>query len=117
MSRSKSGRRQVRQRTAGHQPADPVPRLERSDRGTRAGKNGAAFEVIAREIQRAVEPDRRTVSSVSDRIASIATSVDRSQGMLREIASVDMSEHILAKDRLDALLTGIMAQNDEFTPS
>ena len=81
----------------------------------RAGKNGAAFEVIAREIRELSNQTDRTVGTVSDRIASIASSLDRSQGVLREIATVDMSEHILAKDQLDALLTGIKAQNDEFT--
>jgi methyl-accepting chemotaxis protein len=81
----------------------------------RAGKNGAAFEVIAREIRELSNQTERTVGTVSDRIASIASSLDRSQGVLREIATVDMSEHIMAKDRLDALLTGIKAQNDDFT--
>jgi methyl-accepting chemotaxis protein len=81
----------------------------------RAGRNGAAFEVIAREIRELSNQTEKTVGTVSDRIASVASTLDHSQGVLREIAAVDMSEHILAKDRLDALLTGIKAQNADFT--
>lgn len=81
----------------------------------RAGSNGAAFEVIAREIRELSNQTEKTVGTVSGRINSIASSVERSHEVLREIATVDMSEHILAKDRLDALLTGIMAQNADFT--
>ncbi len=81
----------------------------------RAGTNGAAFEVIAREIRELSNQTEKTVGTVSNRIGSIASSLNRSQGVLREIATVDMSEHIMAKDRLDALLTGIKAQHDDFT--
>ena len=56
-----------------------------------------------------------TVDNVSTRIRAIDNSVRRSHEVLREIATVDMSEHILAKQRLDALLTGIVAQNANFT--
>lgn len=81
----------------------------------RAGKNGAAFEVIAREIRELSNQTEKTVGNVSGRIGSITTSVGHSHDVLREIATVDMSEHIIAKERLDALLTGIMAQNADFT--
>jgi methyl-accepting chemotaxis protein len=82
---------------------------------SRAGKNGAAFEVIAREIRELSNQTEKTVGAVSGRIDAISGSVHRSHDVLREIATVDMSEHIMAKDRLDALLTGIMAQNADFT--
>jgi methyl-accepting chemotaxis protein len=82
---------------------------------TRAGKNGAAFEVIAREIRVLSNQTEKSVGTVSGRIASVSTSLRRSQEVLREIATVDMSEHIIAKERLDGLLTGIMAQNADFT--
>ena len=68
---------------------------------TRAGNNGAAFAVIAREIRDLSNQTDTTVSRVSGRIASISCSVTRSHEVLREIATVDMSEHIVAKERLD----------------
>lgn len=81
---------------------------------SRAGKNGAAFEVIAREIRALSNETEKTVGSVSSRIASISESVHRSHAVLQAIATADMNEHIMAKERLDALLTGIMAQNTNF---
>ena len=82
---------------------------------TRAGKEGAAFAVIAREIKDLSNQTDATVSTVSNRIVSIADSLDRGHEVLREIASIDMSEHITDKERLDALLSGIVAQNADLS--
>jgi methyl-accepting chemotaxis protein len=82
---------------------------------TRAGKEGAAFAVIAREIKDLSNQTDTTVSNVSSRIASISDSLNRGHGVLREIASIDMSEHITDKERLDALLSGIIKQNADLS--
>ncbi len=82
---------------------------------TRAGKEGAAFAVIAREIKDLSNQTDATVNSVSNRIVSISDSVNRGHEVLREIASIDMSEHITDKERLDALLSGIIAQNADLS--
>jgi methyl-accepting chemotaxis protein len=82
---------------------------------TRAGKEGAAFAVIAREIKDLSNQTDITVGSVSNRIVSIAESVNRGHEVLREIASIDMSEHITDKERLDSLLSGIIAQNADLS--
>jgi methyl-accepting chemotaxis protein len=80
----------------------------------RAGKHAGPFEVIAREIRDLSKETDNTVKTVSGRITAIATSVRHSHDMLREIATVDMSEHVAAKERLDALLAGMIAQNADF---
>jgi methyl-accepting chemotaxis protein len=82
---------------------------------TRAGKEGAAFAVIAREIKDLSNQTDATVSSVSNRIVSISSSVSRGHEVLRDIASADMSEHITDKERLDSLLSGIVAQNADLS--
>jgi methyl-accepting chemotaxis protein len=81
---------------------------------TRAGKNGGPFEVIAREIRELSNQTDTTVKQVSGRIVSITDSVNRSHTVLQEIATADMSEHIVAKERLDVLLAGMTAQNTDF---
>ncbi len=83
---------------------------------TRAGKKGAAFAVIAREIKDLSNQTDTTVSTVSNRIVSIADSVDRSHEVLREIATIDMSEHITDKERLDALLVRNHRAKRRFRP-
>lgn len=82
---------------------------------TRAGKNGGPFEVIAREIRELSNQTDATVSSVSERIGAISVSVTRSHEVLQEIATEDMSEHIVAKERLNALLAGMTTQSADFT--
>ena len=81
----------------------------------RADRNGSTFNVIAREIRALAAETDDTVKTVSGRIAAIRDSVSRSHATLREIATVDMSSHIIAKERLDALLAGMVAQNADFT--
>jgi methyl-accepting chemotaxis protein len=81
---------------------------------TRAGKHAGPFEVIAREIRELSNETDNTVKTVNDRITSISTSVRHSHDLLQEIATVDMSEHVTAKKQLDALLTGMIAQNADF---
>jgi methyl-accepting chemotaxis protein len=80
----------------------------------RAGRHGGPFQVIAREIQELSKETENTVKAVNNRIAAIAGSLRHSHNVLQEIATVDMSEHIIAKERLDALLTGMVAQNANF---
>lgn len=82
---------------------------------TRAGTNGGAFSVIAREIKELSTQTGITTKDVSDRITSVDSSVRRSHAVLQEIATIDLSEHIIAKERLDALLGGMIAQNSAFT--
>ena len=72
----------------------------------RAGAHGATFQVIAHEVQELSKQTDNTVGNVSARIASISGSVPRSHEVLQEIATVDMSEHITAKERLDAPADG-----------
>ena len=81
----------------------------------RAGANGGPFSVIAHEIRELSKQTDITAKNVSDRINSVDNSVCRSHAVLQEIATIDLSEHIIAKERLDALLGGMIAQNAAFT--
>jgi methyl-accepting chemotaxis protein len=81
----------------------------------RAGANGGPFSVIAHEIRELSKQTDAMAKSVSSRIVSIDGSVSRSHAVLQEIATIDLSEHIIAKHRLDALLGGMIEQNNAFT--
>ena len=82
---------------------------------TQAGPHGSAFNVIARELRELSKETDSTVKNVGNRITSIAGNLRHSHAVLRDIATVDMSSHIFAKDRLDTLLKGMIAQNAAFT--
>ena len=80
----------------------------------RGDANGGAFSVIAHEIQELAKQTDISANTVGDRITSVISSVRRSRAVLQEIATTDLSEHIIAKEKLDALLNGMIAQNTEF---
>ena len=79
-----------------------------------AGVQSGPFEVIASEIGELSKITDQTTGDVGARIESITRTLGRTHEVLRDIATVDMSEHILAKERLDALLAGMLAQNTAF---
>ena len=81
----------------------------------RSGEAGAAFGVIAREMKDLSHATATTSKDVHDRIAAIARGVRSGHAVLQEIATLDLSEHIMAKERIDDLLAGIIAQNQAFT--
>ncbi len=80
----------------------------------RSGSAGAAFQVIAGEIKELSCATEEISRQVRTRIASVTQGVRNGHAVLQEIATLDMSEHIMAKDRLDALVTALIEQNDAF---
>ncbi len=80
----------------------------------RSGSAGAAFQVIASEIKELSCATEEISKQVRTRIASVTQGVRNGHAVLQEIATLDMSEHIMAKDRLDALVTALIEQNDAF---
>jgi methyl-accepting chemotaxis protein len=80
----------------------------------RAGANGGAFSVIAHEISELAKQTDVAARTVGERIMSVNKSVRRSREVLQTIATTDLAEHIIAKEKLDALLAGMMTQNAEF---
>ena len=82
---------------------------------SRFGAEGAAFGVIANEIKDLSLATDRTSREVQNRIASITSGVRSGHELLQEIATLDLSVHILAKEKLNRLVDGIIRQNASFT--
>ena len=89
--------------------------LNASIEASRSGEAGAAFRVIAREIKDLSRATEETSQQVRERISSVTRGVRNGHTVLKEIATLDMSEHILAKQQLDSLIAGIISQNRSFT--
>lgn len=81
---------------------------------SRSGAAGAAFGVIAREMKELSKATDQTAGKVRERIDAAGRGVRQGLDVLREIATLDLSENILAKERIDALIAGIIAQHDTF---
>lgn len=76
--------------------------------------SGAAFGVIAHEMKALSLATAVTARQVRERMSAVASGVRSGQRVLQEIATLDMSEHIVAKDQIDSLITGVIAQNQTF---
>jgi methyl-accepting chemotaxis protein len=81
---------------------------------SRAGEAGKGFSVVANEV-RAVS---KQISELSDEmrssIGNVTTKVREGYNTLKEVATTDMSDSIMAKERLDVLLDGMVDQNAKF---
>ncbi|MEJ0049059.1 MAG: methyl-accepting chemotaxis protein [Rhodospirillales bacterium] len=81
---------------------------------SRSGDAGAAFGVIALEMRDLSQATERTSRQVRDRISAVARGVRNGHQVLEGIATLDMSEHIMAKERIDGLIAGLIAQSKSF---
>ncbi len=80
----------------------------------RSGGSGGAFGVIANEMKQLAQATESTAVQVRDRIEAVRKGVQHAHDALGEIATVDMTDNIMAKERIDALLTGLLAQHTTF---
>lgn len=79
----------------------------------RAGEAGKGFEVVADEV-RLLSREIATLSEeMSERIRHVVESVVASYTRLNKVATVDMSDNILVKERIDSIMQSIMAQGNE----
>lgn len=81
---------------------------------TRAGLAGKTFLVVANEVRELSKNTNGLAVSMRDQITSVAGGVREGQRILSSIANIDMSKHILARERLERLMLGLSNQNDEF---
>lgn len=77
----------------------------------RAGQAGKTFAVVAAEVRELSKSTNHLAETMRRQIATVAGGVRNGHQILKEIATIDMSNHILAKDRLDKLMAGLTAQN------
>ena len=80
----------------------------------RSGSSAGAFHVIAEEMRQLSQATEKTAQEVGDRIAAVKQGVGRGHAVLHEIATLDLSQNIMAKERMDSLLAGIAAQHALF---
>lgn len=76
----------------------------------RAGDAGATFMVVAREVKDLSNETNALAETMRAQISRVAGGVRSGQAILKEIATIDMSEHIEAKERLGQLMLGLKGQ-------
>jgi methyl-accepting chemotaxis protein len=80
----------------------------------RAGESGKGFGVVAGEVKTVSKEISKLSQSMQQKINDISGSVRKSYDTLHEIATTDMSDNIVVKEKLDILLRALIHRNDRF---
>lgn len=80
---------------------------------TRAGEHGRGFAVVAHEVRGLAGATDELAVALRRQIGGIARSVENGHAMLHEIATLDLSPHLDAKERLAKMMMALTEQNRE----
>lgn len=82
--------------------------------GVRAGEQGRSFRVVAAEVKEVSNYVRTLASNMRVAILEVSKGVESGYGVLQDVATTDMSQNLMAQEKLGLLLQSLMAQNKEF---
>ena len=80
----------------------------------RAGEAGRGFGVVSDEVRELSKSISTISETINREISSIADGVRRGHEKLQQIASVDMSDQILAQENIKKFMAGMTEQNEKF---
>jgi methyl-accepting chemotaxis protein len=81
----------------------------------RAGIAGAAFRVVANEVR---ELSRRThglAVAMDGELQAVTDGIASGHATLQRVATIDMSQNLMAKDRLEVLMSSLITRSDNLT--
>ncbi len=81
----------------------------------RAGEAGSTFVVVANEIRDLSTATNELAEKMRNQIGIIVSGMKDSHVILQDLATVDMSSHILSKEKLDLFMDGIVNRNQELS--
>ena len=81
----------------------------------RAGEAGKSFGVVAHEVKQVSTQISTLSKNMREKITNVTQSVRAGYNTLQEVATIDMSNNILAQEKLTLLLDSLLRQNTNFS--
>jgi methyl-accepting chemotaxis protein len=79
--------------------------------GERAGSAGAAFRVVANEVYELSKTVKTLAATMKAEIKAMTDGIMSSHDTLKRVATVDLTDNILVKERLEVLLKALVVRN------
>lgn len=74
----------------------------------RAGEAGRAFTVVSDEVRALSGTTQQLADTMRTHVSKVVTGLNESHGALRSVATIDMSENIMAKEKIDAMVGALL---------
>ena len=77
----------------------------------RAGASGIAFRVVADEVRELSKVTQGLAASMKGELKGLTDGIAHGQATLQRVATIDLSDNILAKERLEVLMKGLLRRS------
>ena len=77
----------------------------------RAGEAGQSFQVVANEVRELSEDTQQMAVNIRSQVNEMTKILKHAQDILQDITSLDMNKHIMAKDEIDDMISGLLKKN------
>lgn len=78
----------------------------------RAGSAGAAFRVVAGEVRDLSGATQRLAADMESELSAVTEGIASGHRTLQRVATIDMSQNLMAKDRLEVLMHALVRRSD-----
>lgn len=74
----------------------------------RAGEAGESFQVVASEVRELSNDTQTLATNIRSQVTEMSETLINAQNILQHVARIDMSDNILAKERLEVMMEGLV---------
>jgi methyl-accepting chemotaxis protein len=74
----------------------------------RAGEAGESFQVVASEVRELSNDTQSLATNIRSQVTEMSETLMNAQNILQHVARIDMSDNILAKERLEVMMKGLV---------
>lgn len=81
----------------------------------RAGEAGESFQVVASEVRDLSNDTQKLAVNIREEVNQMTQTLNYAQDLLQKVASIDMSDNILAKEQLDEMMNGLIENSEKIS--